>query len=90
MVNCVVLKEEAVGLDTPPHPGKLGIRIYENVSAQGWRQWLERLTAIINENQMTTADPQALEIIEAHMVGFLFQEGNFGDLPSGFITPQNK
>ena len=84
MVQCVVLKIEAEGLDKPPHPGDLGVRIYENVSKEGWKQWLERLTIIINENGLTTADPQNLETIEKHMIGFLFGEGDFGNLPSGF------
>jgi len=83
MVQCVVIKQEAEGLDKPPHPGELGIRIYENVSKEGWRQWLERLTAIINENGMSTADPQHLESIEKHMLGFLFGEGDHGGLPAG-------
>ena len=56
IVNCVVLKREAEGLEYPPHPGSLGERIYENVSAEGWKQWLERLTMIINENGLNTAD----------------------------------
>ena len=34
IVNCVVLKREAAGLDSPPHPGPLGVRIYENVSSR--------------------------------------------------------
>ena len=83
-VNCVVLKAEAEGLDRPPHPGELCIRIYENVSKEGWTQWLERLTTIINENGMSTADPDNLSAIEQHMVGFLFGEGEFGQLPAGF------
>ena len=84
MVQCVVLKKEAEGLGKPPHPGELGVRIYENVSKEGWTQWLERLTTIINENGLSTADPQNLEVIEKHMVGFLFGEGDFGGLPAGF------
>ncbi len=84
MVNCVVLKKEAPGLDAPPHPGDLGVRIYENVSQEGWKQWLERLTMIINENGLNTADPQSIELIEKHMMGFLFNEGDFGGLPAGF------
>ena len=55
IVNCVVLKREATGLDAPPHPGALGMRIYENVSKEGWNKWLERLTMIINENGLNTA-----------------------------------
>ncbi len=87
MVFCQVLKREAEGLDTPPYPGELGQRIYENVSAEGWKQWLERLTIIINENGISTADPASLDVIEQHMLGFLFGEGEFGQLPPGF-TPQ--
>ena len=50
-VNCTVLKEEADGLESPPYPGELGQRIFENVSADGWQQWLQRQVLIINENQ---------------------------------------
>lgn len=84
MVQCVVLKREAEGLERPPHPGELGQRIYDNVSQEGWKQWLERLTTIINENGLNTADPEALKIIEKHMLGFFFGEGDFGNLPAGF------
>ena len=84
IVNCVVLKREAEGLDTIPHPGSLGERIYENVSAEGWKQWLERLTMIINENGLNTSDSGSVEQIEKHMIGFLFGEGDFGEAPAGF------
>lgn len=86
MVQCVVLKREAVGLERPPHPGPLGQRIYENVSQEGWTQWLERLTTIINENGLSTADPRSVEVIEQHMIGFLFDEGDMGGVPAGFQT----
>ena len=50
MVKCVVKNQKGEGLDLVPHPGELGQRIYENVSKDGWNEWLERLTMIINEN----------------------------------------
>ena len=84
IVRCVVLKREAEGLERPPHPGPLGQRIFENVSQEGWKQWLERLATIINENRLSTADPVSIEVIEQHMVGFLFGEGDMGKLPPGF------
>ena len=90
IVNCVVLKREAEGLEYAPHPGSLGERIYENVSEEGWKQWLERLTMIINENGLNTADPASIEIIEKHMLGFLFKEGDFGATPEGFRPPGAK
>jgi len=84
MVKCVVLKVEAEGLDRPPHPGELGQRIFENVSKEGWQKWLDRLTTIINENALNTADPANIELIEKHMLGFFFEEGDFGQAPAGF------
>lgn len=84
MVQCVVLKEEAEAMDRPPHPGELGQRIFENVSQEGWKKWLERLTTIINENGLNTADPRNLELIEKHMLGFFFEEGDYGNAPAGF------
>lgn len=85
MVQCVVLKREAEGLEEPPHPGELGLRIYENVSREGWTQWLERLQMIINENGLNTGDPNAVGLIEEHMKGFLFDEGDLGGLPPGAL-----
>ena len=90
IVRCVVLNKEAEGLDAPPHPGDLGIRIYENVSKLGWQSWLDRLSAIINENGLNTADPETIEQIEAHMVGFLFHEGELGQAPDGFQASKSK
>ena len=89
-VQCVVLKREAAGLDEPPHPGELGQRIYENVSKEGWSEWLQRLQMIINENQLSTADPASIGLIEQHMRGFLFGEGHLGGLPSGFRAGRAK
>ena len=83
-VYCQVLKREAEGLDHPPHPGSLGQRVYENISKEGWTKWLERLTTIINETTLSPAGPHNIELIEVHMVGFLFGEGELGKLPPGF------
>ncbi|MCP3867014.1 MAG: oxidative damage protection protein [Gammaproteobacteria bacterium] len=89
-VNCVVLKREAEGLDNPTYPGELGVRIFENVSQEGWDQWLERLVMIINENGLSTADSGNLVLIEKHMLGFFFGEGDYGQVPSGFRSGGGK
>ena len=89
-VNCPILKRKAEGLDEPPHPGTLGVRIYENISREGWQQWLERLTMIMNENGLSTADPETVDLLEQHMLGFLFGEGGLGGLPAGFVPQGQK
>ena len=89
-VQCVVLKREAEALDEPPHPGDLGERIFQNVSKEGWSEWLQRLQMIINENQLSTADPGSIDLIEQHMRGFFFGEGGLGGLPAGFRAGRAK
>src|SRR5690606_4561846 len=59
MVHCVKLKREAEGLDAPPYPGELGIRIWQNVSKQAWSQWVETQTRLVNENRLNLADIRA-------------------------------
>ena len=90
VIQCVVLKREAEALEAPPHPGELGERIFESVSQEGWQKWLEQLTMIINEYGLSTADPRSMELIEQHMVGFLFGEGDAGGKPQGFQPPGAK
>ena len=87
MVFCKVLKKEAPGLEAHTYPGEIGERIFNEISDEGWKKWLERLTSIINENALNTADPTSIQVIEQHMMGFLFEEGDKGQLPDGF-SPQ--
>jgi hypothetical protein len=35
-VYCQILKQDAEGLDQPPHPGSLGQRVYDNVHMVGF------------------------------------------------------
>ncbi len=83
-VFCTFLGKEAPGLEEVPYPGELGQRIYDNISAEAWQGWLERLVMIVNEDQLNTAEPRALEAVEAHLLGYLFKEGDMGQAPQGF------
>ena len=76
MVNCVLLGEEAEGLDYAPYPGELGQRIYEQVSKQAWQQWIAHQTMLINENRLTPIEPRARKFLEEEMEKFLFGEGS--------------
>ena len=49
MVFCKKLQRELPGLETPPWPGELGQRIYDNISADAWKMWEERMKMILNE-----------------------------------------
>ncbi len=88
-VDCTLLKRTSEGLTSPPYPGELGRRIYQNISKDAWNEWLQRLVLIINENRLSTADPEHIKVIEQHMLGFLFGEGDLGAIPQGF-APRGK
>lgn len=86
-VKCVVINEEAEGLDFQPYPGELGKRIFDNVSKQGWSRWLAHQTMLINENRISPVDPEARKFLEAEMEKFLFGEGSAK--PEGFVAPKD-
>jgi Fe-S cluster biosynthesis and repair protein YggX len=81
LVMCSVLKREAPALDRVPYPGDLGQRIFNSVSAEGWQQWITQQTMIINENGLSTMDPTSLQLLEKHMISFLFGEGELANQP---------
>ena len=76
VVNCVMLKKEAEGLDFAPYPGELGKRIYENVSKEAWQRWLGHQTMLINEYRLTPIEPEARKFLEAEMEKYFFGEGS--------------
>jgi Fe-S cluster biosynthesis and repair protein YggX len=83
-VFCVKLKKEAEGLERPPYPGKLGERIYHEVSKEAWRDWLKHQTLLINENRLNMTDVKSRQFLATEMEKYFFGEGSA--TPPGFIT----
>lgn len=86
MVNCVILGKQAEALNKAPYPGELGQRILENVSKDGWKQWMSKQTILINENRINVVDPKGREFLEQQMERFFFGDG--GDTPEGYTPPK--
>ena len=86
MVKCVKTGQEAEGLTAPPYPGELGKRIYENVSQQAWRSWLQHQTMLINEYRLTPIEPDARKFLEGEMEKYFFGEGS--EKPKEFVPPE--
>ena len=84
-INCTRLGREAEALDIAPYPGELGQRILEQVSKEGWQQWLAHQTMLINENRITPMDPDARKFLLEEMQKFLFEGG--ADAPVGYVPP---
>ena len=86
MVQCVLLKREAPGLDRAPYPGELGKRIHENVSKEAWAKWLAHQTMLMNEYRLTPIEPKARKFLETEMEKFFFGAGS--QAPQGFQPPK--
>lgn len=85
MVQCVRLKREAEGLDFAPYPGELGKRIYNEVSKEGWQEWMRHQTMLVNENRLNLADQRARQYLARQMERFFFEDG--GEQPAGYVPP---
>ena len=75
MVNCVLLKREAEGLDRPTYPGDLGQRVFENVSKEAWQKWLGQQTILMNEYRLSPINAKDRKFLEEEMDKFFFGEG---------------
>ncbi|MCH7636530.1 MAG: oxidative damage protection protein [Proteobacteria bacterium] len=84
-VNCILVGEEAEGLDYAPYPGDLGQRIYDKVSKVAWQRWVTHQTMLINENRLTPIEPEARSFLEAEMEKFFFGEGSA--VPKEYVPP---
>jgi Fe-S cluster biosynthesis and repair protein YggX len=86
MVQCVLLKKEAPGLDKPPYPGELGKRIFEHASKEAWQQWVRHQVMLINEYRLTPIEPAHRKRLEFEMEKFFFGEGS--QKPAEFVAPE--
>lgn len=76
MVKCIKLGKEAEGLGRPPYPGKLGQRIFENVSREAWQGWLKHQTILINEHRLSPVNPKDRKFLEKEMEKYFFGGGS--------------
>ena len=88
MVQCAKIGQELPGLPSPPYPGDLGQRIFENISQDGWDMWLQYSVVLINHYGLSLGDPQSREFLMQQIEEFFFGEGraNAGRLDAGRHT----
>ena len=85
MVNCVKLGHEAEGMDRAPIKGELGQRLFDNVSKEAWKQWLEQQKMLVNENRLSLADKKARDYLAGQMDKHFF--GGGADAAVGYVAP---
>jgi len=88
-VFCVKFQREMPGLDEVPfdnHP--LGQRIFESVSKEAWKLWLEHMKMIMNEYRLNLGTKEAQEFLLKQMEDYFYGEGSA--FPPGYVPPKSK
>lgn len=85
MVKCVKLGRELPGVVYKPFDNELGQRIYDNVSQEAWRMWVEQSKMLVNEYRLDLASPQGQRLLLEQAERFFFGEG--ADRPAEYVPP---
>jgi Fe-S cluster biosynthesis and repair protein YggX len=85
MVKCVKLGKELPGVIYKPFDNELGQRIYDNVSQDAWRQWIEQSKMLVNEYRIDLTSAQGQKMLLEQAEKFFFGEGL--EQPKEFVAP---
>ena len=75
MVMCAKLGKELPGLTFKPFNNELGQRIYDNISMEAWKGWLEFSKMIVNEYRLDLTSPDGQRLLHEQAEKYFFGEG---------------
>jgi Fe-S cluster biosynthesis and repair protein YggX len=75
-VHCVKLDKDLEGLEKAPFRGELGQRIFDTVSAQAWKSWLEHSKMLINEYRLDLTSESGQRLWMTECEKFFYGEGS--------------
>ncbi len=88
MVFCVKFQKEMVGLDETPFDNELGQKIFETVSKDAWKMWVEHMKMLMNEYRLNLGTPEAQQFLMQQMDSYFYGPG--AQLPPDFVKPKTK
>jgi Fe-S cluster biosynthesis and repair protein YggX len=88
-VFCVKFQREMPGMDEVPFEGHpIGQKIYDNVSKEAWKMWMEHMKMLMNEYRLNLATTESQEFLIKQMDDYFFGEGSA--LPPDFVPQKAK
>lgn len=87
-VQCVKFGKEMEALDRPPFKGEMGQKVFENVSKEAWRMWLEHSKMIVNEYRLDLTSESGQKIWLTELEKYFWGEGS--QLPPDYVPQQSK
>ncbi len=82
VVTCAKFGKPMEGLAKAPLKGELGQRVFETVSKEAWRMWLEHSKMLINEYRLDLLSEQGQKVWMTELEKFMWGEGS--QLPPDF------
>jgi Fe-S cluster biosynthesis and repair protein YggX len=80
IVHCRLLKKDLPGLKRAPYRNELGKQIFEEVSQEGWQQWLKDSVKFINTYRVDLAAPEGQKfMLKQCAIYFGFEQGDLAD-----------
>jgi len=76
MVHCIKLGVDAEGLDKPPFKGELGERVFNSVSKEAWKKWLEHSKMLINEYRLDLVSEAGQRVWMKELENYFYGEGS--------------
>ena len=86
MVKCAKLGRELPGVIYRPFDNELGKRIYDNVSQDAWRLWIEQSKMMVNEYRIDLTSPQGQRLLLEKAEEFFFGGGG-EERPPEYVAP---
>ena len=75
-VHCVKLDKDLEGMDKVPFRGDLGQRLFDTVSAQAWKSWLEHSKMLINEYRLDLTSESGQRLWMTECEKYFYGEGS--------------
>jgi Fe-S cluster biosynthesis and repair protein YggX len=87
MVHCVKLGREAEGLDRPPFKGEMGQKLFESVSKEAWKTWIEHSKMLVNEYRLDLTSEQGQKIWMTECNKYFYGDGS--ELPPDYVPQKH-
>lgn len=87
-VFCVKFQKDMTGLDEPPFDHELGQKVYESVSKEAWKMWVEHMKMLMNEYRLNLGTKEAQEFLLQQMDNYFFGPG--AALPPEYVPAKSK
>lgn len=81
MVKCSKLGGELPGLPYKPFADALGQRIFEQISQEAWKLWIEHSKKLVNEYRLDLTQKKSHDLLKEQCEQFLFGDGQVASPP---------